>query len=59
MNVQTNQTLSSLDTPFLPQFFQLNQNREGIVGRGRVECPQAVARVSAGLRVLDRRCAED
>jgi hypothetical protein len=23
MNVQTNQTFSSLDTPFLPQFFQL------------------------------------
>ena len=26
---------------------------------GRTECPRAVARVSAGHRALDRRCAED
>ena len=40
-----------------------HQNTERIVGcgqaAGRTECPRAVARVSAGHRALDRRCAED
>lgn len=39
-----------------------HQSRERIVGCGqagrRTECPRAVARVSAGPRALDRRCAE-
>ncbi len=40
-----------------------HQSRERIVGcgraGGRTERPRAVARVPAGHRVLDRRCAED
>ncbi len=40
-----------------------HQSRERIVGcgraGGRTERPRAVARVSAGPRALDRRCAED
>ena len=39
-----------------------HQSRERIVGCGRAgrrpECPRAVARVLAGSRALDRRCAE-
>src|SRR3981081_4536043 len=63
MNVQTQPDLSEFEFALFAAILSAHQNRERIVGcaraGGRLEYPQAVARVSAGLRVLDRRCAED
>jgi len=63
MNVQTQPDLTEFGYALLAAIFSAHQNRERIVGcaraGGRVECPQAVGRVSAGLPVWDRRCTED
>ena len=52
-----------MDAGFAGAVLSAHQSRERIVGcgraGGRTERPRAVARVSAGHRALDRRCAED
>jgi hypothetical protein len=63
MNVQTHPDLTEFEFALFAAILSAHQNRERIVGcaraGGRVECPQAVGRVLAGLLVPDRRCAED
>jgi hypothetical protein len=63
MNVQTQPDLTEFEFALFAAILSAHQNRERIVAcaraGGRVECPQAVGRVSAGLLVPDRRCAED
>ena len=63
MNVQPQPDLTEFEFALFAAILSAHQNRERIVGcvraGGRVECLQAVGRVSAGLLVSDRRCAED
>jgi hypothetical protein len=58
MNVQTQPDLTEFEFALFAAILSAHQNRERIVGcaraGGRVACPQAVGRVSAGLLVPDR-----
>src|SRR4030081_3010401 len=63
MNVQTQPDVTEFEYRLFAAILSAHQNRERIVGCARVgsyfDPPQAVGRISAGLRFLDKRRAGD